>query len=76
MAQANDIDAILLENLADAGCDDDEAKNILGHIKNDEVPLALSLLAAHRKKLLGEIHDDQHKVDCLDYLVFQLRKGL
>ncbi|MCM1083922.1 MAG: hypothetical protein NC428_10635 [Clostridium sp.] len=76
MAQANDMDGILLENLADAGCDDDEARNIFEHIKNNEVPLALSLLTTHKKKLLGEIHDDQHKVDCLDYLVFQLRKGL
>ena len=32
------------------------------------------LLAGHRKKLLDHCHAAEKKIDCLDYLVYQMEK--
>ena len=34
----------------------------------------VSILAQHRNNLLSRVHKEQNKLDCLDYLLFQLRK--
>lgn len=33
----------------------------------------LVLLEKHRKKLLDAVHENQKKIDCLDYLIYQVR---
>lgn len=33
------------------------------------------ILARHRRTLLDTIHADQKKIDCLDYLVYQMEKS-
>ncbi len=34
----------------------------------------MQLLAAHKKALLKKVHTHQKRVDCLDYLLFQLKQ--
>ena len=34
----------------------------------------LRLLSAHRQQLLKRLHREEKRIDCLDYLVHQLRK--
>ena len=36
----------------------------------------LQLLSRQRGRLLEELHAQQKQIDCLDYLVYQLEKGL
>ena len=36
---------------------------------------ALRLLTAHRRHLLDTLHQEQKRIDCLDYLVYQMRKA-
>ena len=34
----------------------------------------LKLLEQHRKRLLEKVHMNEKRIDCLDYLVFQMNK--
>lgn len=71
------IDASMLVNLRDAGCDDGMIERYL-EIATDDSQCALKLirlLTPHRKALLDALHADQAKLDCLDYLLFQLRNA-
>ena len=62
----------LRQNLVDAGCDpvQIEAFERLA-AEGDRV----DLLETHRKDLLDRLHKSQRQIDCLDYLLYQLRKG-
>ena len=35
----------------------------------------LCRLRQHRKELLRRIHDGQRQLDCLDYLIYQVKRG-
>ena len=57
------------QNLLDAGCDEAfiaEYDTLCGCTK-------LCRLKARRRELLDGIHAEQKKLDCLDYLIYQLR---
>ncbi len=60
------------QNLLDAGCREDlvnRACDLMAHGKKKE---ALKLIGKHRKQVLDCCHAEQRKIDCLDYLVYQL----
>ena len=62
----------LRQNLVDAGCDSSQIEafeHLAGSVDR------LDLLEAHRKDLLEKLHQSQRQIDCLDYLLYQLRKG-
>ena len=64
----------ILENLKDAGCDSETVKRFFeldGEAKTGE---QLELLSKQREQLLEKIHREEKKIDCLDYLVYQLNK--
>ena len=57
------------QNLLDAGCDEAfiaEFDGLCGCAQ-------LCRLKARRRELLDSIHAEQKKLDCLDYLIYQLR---
>ncbi len=59
-----------LTNLRDAGCDQEFIDEI------DKLPSTcakLCRLKAYRRELLDGIHAEQKKLECLDYLIYQLR---
>ena len=62
----------IVENMKDAGCPASFIADFLG--KNSGPHGQKRLLHAHRKLLLEKIHENQKKLDCLDYLLFQLDK--
>ena len=39
--------------------------------ENDE---QMRLLAKERRKLLNAVHSNQKRLDCLDYLIFKIKK--
>lgn len=64
----------VIQNLEDAGCGLEmvaEFMNlgIAGNRQNQ-----LKLLEQHRKRLLEKVHMNEKRIDCLDYLVFQMNK--
>ena len=63
------------QNLADAGCDAALTEQFLSLIEQGRENEARTLLAGHRKDLLEHCHTAEKKIDCLDYLVYQMEKN-
>lgn len=64
----------LLRNLKDAGCSQRTIERFLKSFSLNQILEQKSILAAQRKKLLDNVHKAQQRLDCLDYLLFQLNK--
>ncbi|MGI6027779.1 MAG: hypothetical protein ACOX81_00020 [Candidatus Heteroscillospira sp.] len=60
------------QNLKDAGCEDDFIEKVIFTLENDQNKEVLLLLRGWRNSLLDEIHSNQHRLDCLDYLIRKL----
>ena len=74
MPEALDAQAILRENLRDAGCDSDTICRceVLAHDKKKGE--LLRVLSLHRRALLDTVHQSERRIDCLDYLIYQIEK--
>lgn len=59
------------QNLIDAGCDEKTIERFFDCVTMEE---QLRILGVQRKQLLDNYHNDAKKLDCLDYLVNQLKK--
>lgn len=64
----------VLQNLEDAGCDLKTVKEFLTLDGEGKTGEQLRLLERHRQQLLERVHREEKKIDCLDYLVYQLNK--
>lgn len=64
----------VIQNLADAGCDAKLTQQFLSLMEQGQEKAGLTLLARHRKNLLEHCHAEERKINCLDYLVYQLGK--
>lgn len=64
----------LLDNLEDAGCDPELAQRFLILERSGQYQEQLDLLSSHRRHLLECLHREQRRIDCLDYLVYQIEK--
>lgn len=64
----------LARNLKDAGCGPLLIEKILALHESGNLREELRLLAAQRSGLLEKVHAAQKKVDCLDYLVFNMKQ--
>lgn len=64
---------ILLRNLKDAGCDETSIKRYLKLGAEGKEKEQYRLLSAHRAVLLDQIHENQKKLDCLDYLIYSIK---
>ena len=64
----------LVRNLKDAGCGPLLIEKILALHESGNIREELRLLAAQRSGLLEKVHAAQKKVDCLDYLVFNMKQ--
>lgn len=63
-------------NMKDAGCSDDTIQRFLLCYQADDIKGELKVLLNHRQVLLDGVHKGQKEIDCLDYLVYQIEKGL
>ena len=69
----NDTNAAL-QNLKDAGGDDEVVKTFMELAETGEKQKQYRLLEKHRRDLLEKVHNRERQIDCLDYLVFQMKK--
>ena len=69
----NDTNAVL-QNLKDAGCDDEVVKTFMELAETGEKQKQYRLLEKHRRDLLEKVHNRERQIDCLDYLVFQSQR--
>ena len=74
MPEASDKQAILRENLKDAGCDPDMIRNCEILAQSKKQGELMRVLSQHRRALLDAVHENERRIDCLDYLVYQLEK--
>lgn len=73
MVALNENDA-LWQALADAGCDAALSKRFVELAAHGCEQEGLALLAQHRASLLTRCHAEEKKIDCLDYLIYQIKK--
>ncbi len=67
------MDEKTLANLRDAGCDEALVEEL------EALPSTcarLCRLKTYRRELLDGIHTEQKKLECLDYLIYQLRSDV
>ena len=73
MEYGDNPDAVI-QNLEDAGCDKDTVEQFMELGENGERQRQMKLLEKHRRVLLEKVHKKEKQIDCLDYLVHQMRK--
>jgi len=71
--QTPEKDFPLLRNLKDAGCDAEMVGKFFQLRDEGKIPTQLRLLMQHRRNLLQTLHENQNKIDCLDYLIHQTK---
>lgn len=74
MPNAADTRAVIEENLKDAGFDADNTRRCMEMLSLGNYNELYRFLAEHRKELLDSVHESTKQLDCLDYLVYKLRK--
>ena len=74
MRENQSTDAII-QNLKDAGCDSETIENFMADLQKGKQANGLKRLAVHRKNLLDSLHREQKCIDCLDYLVYQMKEA-
>ncbi len=74
MPDATDNNAVLRENLLDAGFKAESADDIMRLIADGDRQPVERLLDLHRKDLLDMVHLYTRQLDCLDYLSYSLKK--
>ncbi|MDE6387211.1 MAG: hypothetical protein K2L82_05305 [Lachnospiraceae bacterium] len=68
-------DEAIIQNLVDAGCDRDTITAFVEDIHEEKIAEGLKLLATHRRSLLDDLHKEQRRIDCLDYLIYKMENG-
>ncbi|HIZ16966.1 MAG TPA: hypothetical protein H9675_05315 [Firmicutes bacterium] len=74
MAEAYDTYRIIYQNLIDAGCNENMIEKCMVFVKQGKAFDMLPILSKHRKSLLASVHIGQKQIDCLDYLIYSLKK--
>lgn len=74
MPKASDTQGILRQNLLDAGCGGDTIQQCMELAGKQERGELLRVLSRHRRELLELVHLSEKRIDCLDYLVYQIEK--
>jgi len=62
------------QNLRDAGCPEEFIKNFILALSHATPAEQAQMLERQRRCILEKVHDEQKKLDCLDYLRYTLKK--
>ena len=68
----NDKDFLMRRNLADAGLPEATITEILSLLGEGRDIAVRRILAQHRTSLLNTVHENQTRIDCLDYLIYDM----
>lgn len=75
MTNATNTNPAIVQNLKDAGCDDELIAKYVSLQAKGKTDEQLRILACHRCRLINIVHENQKRVDCLDYLIYAMKKG-
>ena len=73
-ASGNPYAYTVLQNLKDAGCTDEMVEEFMALQGSEDEEQQIRLLSGHRKHLLEKLHREEKRIDCLDYLLYQMQK--
>lgn len=65
----------IVQNLKDAGCTDEVIRAFMEDLEQGKFSDGVKLLQKHRRFLLNNTHEWQKKIDCLDYLIYQMKEN-
>lgn len=74
MKQGMDGSAALMRNLEDAGCSDATIERFMACSGEGECARQLKILCRYRCQLLEQVHQEQKKLECLDDLIYTIKK--
>ena len=74
MPLASDAQGIFRQNLIDAGCSPELVRQCTALAAQKENAELMRILSLHRKGLLDTVHQNEKRIDCLDYLLYSLGK--
>ena len=72
MVENQDLQCLLISNLKDAGCNSETIAAYLD--SQDNIKKRMFILKKQRCYLLDQLHGIQKEIDCLDYLLYSLKK--
>lgn len=75
MPEFHDDSGRIRQNLLDAGCDQQTTDSCMACFCEGNMAKMLPVLEKHRRALLEELHKEQKRIDCLDYLVYTIEKN-
>jgi hypothetical protein len=76
MAEASDMWGRWYQNLIDAGCAPEMAHACISLVKEEKKCEVQRILCHHRDSLLDAVHENQKKLDCLDFLLYEMKKAM
>ena len=68
----NDKDFLMRRNLTDAGLPEAKITEVLSLLGEGRDIAVRRILARHRTSLLNTVHENQTRIDCLDYLIYDM----
>jgi len=74
MVEMKDAYESIRQNLMDAGCDQQTMELCMGFAKEGRLLEMVPELKKHRNHLLDALHKDQKQIDCLDYLLYKIKR--
>lgn len=74
MANANNYKEILYQNLSDAGCSEELITKCMKHAESSNIADMLKLLDEYKKIMLASVHTKEKRIDCLDFLMYRLKR--
>ncbi len=70
-----DSEEAVAQNLKDAGCGEELIEEFRNCCRQGRKQEGMRLLGKHRNHLLEAMHREQKRIDCLDYLIYQMKKA-
>jgi hypothetical protein len=74
MVGQQDYEEALIQNLKDAGCASDVIEVFMQSYEQNKTSEQLNILKKQRCLLLDNVHKGEKMIDCLDYLLYKLKK--
>lgn len=65
----------VIQNLKDAGCGPDTIACFMRCWDQGDVKGQFRVMEEHRRCLLDKVHEEERKIECLDYLDYQMRRN-
>lgn len=74
MAEVHDLYGSIYQNLIDSGCDRQTTELCMTYMKEGNFSDILPILTQYKARLLASVHTGQKQIDCLDFLIYKLKK--